>query len=298
MLKAAVTLFALMLTFTACGEASKPITDGGVTFNQAAADKLTPEQYKKMDIEFFNYIDIKGEFGANKAEQIKDRTDRMTRLAEAGFEPAWLALRLYDFSDYGQPRFRKDYPVYWHQLKKLADSGNASAQCFFSLTARQYAHMNELYRKKGFDMPDLPTQETEETLSQYGDMAAKQGQSYCVGDSAKLAYEKGEHEKGNQLLRQCAAEGNSDCESLLAIIYKTGDIGIPKDNVKALCWFKRAYAHNQSAGTHISMIGAENDVLIQIGSNAKRDLLLSTHTPETDCETASLDWNLLKQKGE
>lgn len=298
MLKTSFIIFSLVLACTACGEVAKPVTDGGITFNQQAASKLTPEQLKKMDIEFFNYLDVKGGFGVNKAEQIKDRTNRMIKLAEAGFEPAWLALRLYDFADYGQPRFSKDYATYWHKLKALADSGNASAQCLFDVVAREYANMNDEYRKKGFDMPDLPTQETKETLNKYTDAAVKQGQTHCQNYAAGEAREKGDLEIVRNIKRNCALAGDARCESYMGSSYAQGYEGFPKDSAKSLCWYKRAYAHNQSHDADTGIIMQENDLLFKVGSNAKRDLLLSTLTPETDCEAARFDWTLLKQQGE
>lgn len=285
MLKTSIVIFMLLLACTACGE--PPITDGGITFNQVAADKLTPEQYKKMDIEFFNYFDVRNEFGAYKEEQIKERTSRVIRLAEDGYEPAWLALRLYSFPTGGQTSFRDDYPIYWKKLKALADAGNASAQCFFPLVAQEYANDLKWMREAGHHFDELPTQETEANRQQYRVLAAKQGQSYCVGDSARWAYEKGEYEQGNKILRQCALEGNSDCESFMGSSYATGNRGFVEGSAKSLCWYLRAYEHNHATRELSSMDSAKLDVIQNFG-DAKLAEFLAKFKPEIDCDTAKI----------
>jgi hypothetical protein len=280
-----------LFSFTACSDTEKPITDGGVIFNHEAASKLTPAQFKKMDIEFFNYFGVKNEFGADREAQIKNRMTRTIKLAEAGFEPAWLALRLYSYPTGGQARFSKSYPKYWHRLKALADAGNASAQCFFGEVFTEYRHMNAVHRKQGYDMPDLPSVETNKSRWAYLQAAAQQGHTYCQNYAAGAAREKGDKQKAYIIKRNCALAGDARCERWVGLSYAMGNHGLPKDQSKSLCWYTKAHLHDESISSLSGMTMARNAFASMYSKTnflEKVDTFTKTVNSETDCDTVTI----------
>lgn len=285
MLKTSFVILSLMLSCTACSESFQPITDGGVTFNRQAADKLTPEQRRRMDIEFFNEFDVRKELPT------EERKQRVIALAEAGFEPAWLSLRLFDY-DHGNLSFyfksyTDDYAAHWHRLKALADQGNASAQCLLPELTYEY-NSDHAGFAKDMNLKDLPTNETDADIDRYRDAAAAQGQSYCLRYAAGKAIRQGNDKKGMEIIRECAYDGTSACEESLALDYLTGSDGLPKDKAKGLCWYMRAYAHSRAPGMRNMFIGAKAGLSHKIGDEALSNFL-ARMTPETDCDAVSFD---------
>lgn len=197
-------------------------------FDYGKSAALAKEQRERMDVAFFNDFvvrDMPTELWRTGASH--PRGERIRKLAEAGFELAWLAEKFYDFDRMGYKK-TPDAKRYWLRIEQLADDGDASAQCFIWRAAAELTNY-------GFF---TPPQEDVNRSALYLEQAAAQGQAQCSGDWGNYRYEK-EPAKRVELNLYGARKGCAQCMSRISTAYQSGN-GVPKDISKAWCWANEA----------------------------------------------------------
>lgn len=209
------------------------------SFDQAKAAALTREQRERMDVAFFNDFvvrDMPAEMWRSGANH--PRGARIRKLAEEGFELAWLAEKFYDFDRMGF-RDTPDAERYWRRIRELADGGDASAQCFVWRSAPEL-------RSNGFFKPSL---DDVSSGPRYLELAAAQGQAQCSGDWGNYRYEN-EPAKRAELNLYGARKGCAECMARVRVFYLNG-LGLPQELAKAWCWALEA-EHTNDSGMYAS----------------------------------------------
>jgi hypothetical protein len=243
-------------------------------FNHEAAAKLTTTRRKQLDIEFFNEFTVKSESGPGG--EASARAARIRRMANEGFEVAYLADRLYNFERLGIPSFRPDYADSWNRLKELARQGDSSAQCLFAFVAAEYRSFNQ----------DPPTRHDEEVLgSHYRKAASEQDHPYCgwlwAGNDSRI-----DEQQRIRLEAACAREQVVACQTSRAARYAEAR-GVPKDRVKGLCWLAKARSSSSSLRIENWFRVYRSFLRDEIGSDGVARVLHGIG-PETDCDTFAL----------
>lgn len=242
-----------------------------VPFDEEAAKRLTPERRRELDIEFFNQFHYKSE-----GPDTSDRERRIRAVAAEGFEVAYLAERLYNFSNGGLPWFdRFDYRPYWARLKTLAAEGDVSAQCLFYLVVRDYRY---------FKLDPPTTYDEKELTPKYLKAAAEQEHPYCT--PWQIRKENLNYFNYNvETELHCARQGVHDCQEGMAARYGSGR-SVQPDKVKALCWVYKAQRANSALSIKSFFQSLSYPIWKEVGQ-AGIDKLLEILTPETDCESVS-----------
>lgn len=199
-----------------------------------AASKLSPEKVREYDRVFFNEMEV-----WNKNSQDHDFRSRerlFQQMARDGYEVAGVALEIFKPT---QGIIVTSVPAY-ETLRKLAESGDASAMCFLPFA---YAKM---------DWEKLPYRFENEL--KYVERGLGLGHPRCkytiatyYGGGA-LGYPR-DLEKALAMIREVALEGYYVAHVSMFNDYKTdkrrfSDLGIVK---RALCWGRLAEQHTNWA---------------------------------------------------
>jgi hypothetical protein len=197
-------------------------------FDPVKADALSPERRREYDVRFFNEMSLHGH------HPLEPRYQLFRRMADDGFEVAYLALRLYDIR-HSDGTLRD--PQAMKRLKALAAEGDLSAKCFYG----RFAWRGD---RQGFDWF--------ETLPYIID-AAEAGHPSCTGALASFLrgdrtlppqYERwariqqdphARMSKALELEEQAARAGDLGSQSWLALAYELGN-HVPRDYGRARCW--------------------------------------------------------------
>lgn len=198
------------------------------SFDPAKAHSLSPEKRREYDVRFFN------EMSLHANHPLEPRYQLFRRMAEDGFEVAYLALRLYDIR-HSDGTLRD--PQAMKRLKAVAAEGDLSAKCFYG----RFAWRGD---RQKFDWL--------ETLPYIVD-AADGGHPSCTGAFASFLrsgdplpprYEswiqirrdpQARMAKALELEEQAARAGDLGSQSWLALTYELGK-HVPRDYGRARCW--------------------------------------------------------------
>lgn len=240
-------------------------------FDRTKAATLTKEGRERMDAAFFNDFvvrDMPVEMLRSGASH--PRGARIRKLAEVGFEVAWLAEKFYDFDRMGYTH-TPDPERYWLRIKELADGGDASAQCFIWRAAAELSD-------HGFFKPP---QEDVDRRAIFLERAAAQGQAQCSGDWGNYRYEN-EAEKRAQLNLLGARRGCAECMARIAGAYKRGD-GLSIDISKAWCWANEAVHNSDSVMYENNRRYLRGDIMALKPNNQGRPEDLTQYRPGSHC---------------
>ena len=182
---------------------------------------LSDDQRRAMDVRLFNELAVRTEGWVGKTREMRYRL--IDEMGRKGFEPAELALRLFDFAP-GSWRMRFDRRAY-QQLKALAESGDPSAQCLTFKAIRKWK-----------------VNQDEELVWRYIKQAADQDHPACTATMA-LAYLDGHPPYAKnphfwkKLILKGGMLGDQIARLMIARAYGNGKRGFPLDIGKARCWF-------------------------------------------------------------
>jgi TPR repeat protein len=224
--KAKRTIFAILVfgfLSLLCGYTAKEYIDQQVNrdlpaFNPEKAQTLTPEQRQRYDILMFNQFSVVGQGDTEKRYQL------FKKMAEDGFEPAYLLLRLHSV----RGNYPLNDPVALKRAKELGDQGDRSALCLWVLVHRD---------KEGrFDI---------ETVEPWLKKASELNHPKCMSLYAGLAFFEGQfggEAKANAipLILDAAKQGDLKAQLNLVILYSFDDWG-KKNWPLAKCWMSEAF---------------------------------------------------------
>lgn len=239
-------------------------------FDHAKATAIAPKRQAQMDVAFFNDFVVRDMPGGMwQSGGRHPRGDRIHKLAEEGFEVAWLAERLYDFHRFG---FHNTPHAggYWNRIKELADGGDASAQCFIWLAAE------ELQVDSFFKPPKADV----DNRAHYLQLAVAQGQAECTGSWGAYPDENLRKHAENNLY--AAKKGCARCQSRLRGFYQRGD-GLPKDLAKAWCWALETVQNSDSLMYETDRRLLHSDIIQLKPDHSGRPEDLTQYRPGTHC---------------
>lgn len=208
-------------------------------FDPDKARQLSSERRRQHDVRFFN------EMYLHANHPLEPRYQLFRRMAEDGFEVAYLALRLYDIRHSDLP---KRDPEALNRLKQLAAEGDVSAKCFYAIFAWR------LEDRKSDIAERLPSMLA----------AAEAKQPFCtgafggyVGDGSALppGFERWKQVQADPRRatamaiayeEQAAKSGDLRSQSVLALRYRLGT-RVTQDLGRARCWAAIAVNTSENA---------------------------------------------------
>lgn len=238
--------------------------------------KLTQEQLRKLDVEFFNL------FGPRLENPgMRERHRSIVDIAHAGFEVAWLADHLFIFDRFAIPQREPGYEKYYARLKYLADTGNASAQCLMADLLGNYdIHHN------------IPPRHNDVSAEEYRVRASDGGHPYCLRYRASDYLRNGQSELAYKTIRQCADKGVARCIGAIPTYYE--DLHKkPMNPFMRYCFTYREYLLSGRPPTASSnLIMLENAFVSGMKMSPefiarRRDIarLRENISPDTNCDT-------------
>lgn len=209
---APIALFFFILLSIGCtGNSSvKPISK-----NQ---EEVLRSEYEVL---LFNHLMTRGEWPMDK------RYRSIKQMAEKGFEPAALALKLFDIEHTDLKKSDRSAQM---RLEQLAEQGNPTAQCLYAL----YWEHHDLQDEKG------------ERWRRYVTQASDHGVARCMHRRA-ISLERGNLQEQVNLKYEAAHKGDLYAQTGMAFYYYKG-VGVDKDLAKATCWAIEAQKSNTDWG--------------------------------------------------
>lgn len=178
---------------------------------------ISPKQAEmlrsKYEVLLFNYLMTRGEWPMDK------RYRSIKQMAEEGFEPAALALELFDIEHTDLKKNDRSAQV---RLEQLAEQGNPTAQCLYAF----YWNHQDMLDEKGL------------RWRRYVAQASDHGVAHCMY-LRSIYLEKGNLKEQVNLEFEAAHKGDFFAQSRMASFYEKGD-GVDKNWDKAVCWSKEA----------------------------------------------------------
>lgn len=236
-----LSVLALCALTSGCARADLP------PFDYEKAKQLSPEKRSEYDVIFFNEVVVwnmnSNRYGKGINDSYLGRDAEFRHMAEAGYLPAYVALRLLDIVRGNE----RDDPDAVAMLLKAADAGDASAMCAFeaipinSLDEASYAER----RARGLRM--------EERGFALGHPAcmANRGTSYLFGLDTGVPQDT---KAAMPLLLESARHGYYRAAySLFSLRYGKAlagkfDFADKRELKRALCWGRLAEQHTNWAG--------------------------------------------------
>lgn len=230
--------------YTAGGYVDHQINRDLPAFDLAKAQTLTAEQRQRYDILLFNQFSVVGQGDTEKRYQL------FKKMAEDGFEPAYLLLRLHSV--------RGNYPLHdpmaLKRAKELGDQGDRSALCLWTLVH---------WDKEG--RVDI------ERVEPWLKKAAELHHPRCMGFYAGLAFFEGRfggEAKANAipLLLEAAKQGDLKAQLGLVILYSFDDWG-KKNWPLAKCWVTEALKSDTDEARVMNTL-LHNQAMDELGAGA------------------------------
>jgi len=219
-----------------------------------------------MDIVLFN------ELYARNSGRLKDKEQRYKKLkefADKGFEPAALAISLYDIKpQFGWRDLIFDWPTYW-RIKFLARDGEPSMTCL-AATA----------------ISDFNIQSDRDKQFAYVRRASDGGQAACTFTLAGFYRRGSKHVerdvvKAQELEHEAAKRGDVVAQMGLALAYFGGTRGREVNYGKAMCWADRAVQTGLSRAKSVrSSVNMSPSIARLQGISDN----FPNYDPQTDCE--------------
>jgi hypothetical protein len=178
----------------------------------------------KYEVLLFNHLKTRGEWPMDK------RFYSIKQMAEAGFEPAALALKLFDLE---HTDLKRNDATAQMRLEQLAEQGNPTAQCLYAF----YWDHQDLLDEKG------------QRWRRYVIQASDHGVARCMHLRA-ISLEEGNLNEQVNLKFKAALKGDLYAQSGMAFYYDKG-VGVDKDLAKATCWAIEAQKSNTDWGRGI-----------------------------------------------
>lgn len=185
--------------------------------------KLTEEERRVMDVRMFNELMVRKRAWIGKTREM--RYELIKGMGDKGFEPAHLALRLFEVEPGTWSRgFDADA---FDRLRELADAGDPTSQCLAAMV---------IWRWK--------LKELEPLRKEYIMKAARAGQARCTSQLGTIYRDEMKSKEGmerwRELLLEAAKLGDQQSQVVLAIGYARGAWGFPFNIGKTKCWLEVA----------------------------------------------------------
>lgn len=180
------------------------------------------EQRQKVDIRLFNELDVRPYSWPGLGKTREKRYELIKGFADEGYELADITLRLFNFSQNHWKWNKTIDKKAWRRLRVLAEQGDGSAQCLYTIAAVKWDRLTDKRRGK------------------YSRLAAENNQPYCLMYEAARLKRLGELDEAYKMYAQSARLGNHTMQLILVSAYAQGYLGYPLDLGKAYCWIEIA----------------------------------------------------------
>ncbi|MCB5187250.1 hypothetical protein LG200_04420 [Methylobacillus caricis] len=227
-------------------------------------EEITPKQ----KLQFFNNLVLKNQSSKDRPDTWA-RGEQVHRLAQEGYELAYIAEQMFDFHHLGLKRKGANYEHLWSRIVEMAKQNDPDALCFIWVIEPEIRGNYNL----------LPPRHSEE-LSREDSLkkAAMLGHPQCMGDWGNFNYQDNLEERAKWNLKG-AMKGCIDCQARVALDYLHGN-GVPIDKSLAWCWISEAWIETDSS--HIlSIVRSITGSIKSVYNNIPN---ITLYHPHTNCK--------------